>query len=129
MSRRSPPGSRPRTELWTPGHEAQGRILANQGLSLPGEPHHVHNARFCEAPKPRGGKIVATQNGGYARLRVEGRLRIVKPREGASLRADGTSPRRACGPGRPRAAWLDLPPAPPAEDLDAVHRPIRGMQD
>ena len=86
MSRRSPPGSRPRTELWTPGHEAQGRILSNQGLSLPGEPHHVHNARFCEAPKPRGGKIVATQNNGYARLRIESRLRIVKPRESARLR-------------------------------------------
>jgi len=51
-----------------------------------------------------------------ARLQAEGRLRIVKPRAGAGLRADGASPRRACGPGRPRAARLDLPLAAPADD-------------
>src|SRR5215470_11962799 len=52
----------------------------------------------------------------HARLRAEGRLRIVKPRAGAGLRADGASLRRACGPRRPRAARLDLPLGAPAED-------------
>src|SRR5215468_4661469 len=95
----------------------------------PGQAQVGAESPTLSAPKHHPRDRAADHIGGYAWLRVEGWLRIVKPREGARLRADGTSPRLACGPGRPRAARLGLPPAPPAEDLDAVHRPIRGMQD
>ncbi len=73
----------------------------------------------------RTGSSIGDHKGGYARLRAEGRLRIVKPPAGAGLRADGASPTprlwcqcpnscarmsgvlctRACA----RAAWTNWP--------------------
>jgi hypothetical protein len=64
------------------------------------------------------------------RHRAEGLLRIVKPYAGAGLRAQhGAPPRRACGPGRTRAARLDLPLAAPAGDAGSHTQADQRHQD
>jgi hypothetical protein len=63
-----------------------------------------------------------------ARLRAGGPVAYCEARAGARLRAHGASPCCACGPWRPRAARQDCLPRPP-RILQAIHRPINGLQD
>jgi hypothetical protein len=63
-----------------------------------------------------------------ARLRAGGPVAYCEARAGARLRAHGASPCCACGPWRPWAARQDCLPRPP-RILQAIHRPINGLQD